>query len=360
MHKLAAQLFETEAERMEFVTALTEGEWKEQGLIVVHDSPVINSFPLYRPLPWQPNFVRRLSDAGDFKPAKHPLYAKGAYYSLDFSSAFAASAMMAIPRAPRRILDLCSSPGGKAVFAWRAFLKDAESAVDGPRLFCNEIMRKRVGTLVENLIRCKITDSAVTPLDPSVWSHYGRGKFDLVIVDAPCSGQSLYAKGSFTEGAFDPKNMVLCISRQRRIVGHALDCIRPGGYLLYMTCTFNKEENEKVINWITRKFEGVKAVEVPGLEAYRSRFTEEPCYRLYPQSGLGAGAFTCLLKTPGGPEDDIIPPDLPKMNFDPMWIYGEDWPMPVRTRKMPVLEKVEPEEPLDDLMKEVLGEDEST
>jgi hypothetical protein len=104
----------------------------------------------------------------------------------------------------------------------------------------------------------------------------------------------------------------------------------------------------------------VKAVEVPGLEAYRSRFTEEPCYRLYPQSGLGAGAFTCLLKTPGGPEDDIIPPDLPKMNFDPMWIYGEDWPMPVRTRKMPVLEKVEPEELLEDLMKEVLGEGEST
>jgi 16S rRNA C967 or C1407 C5-methylase (RsmB/RsmF family) len=86
-------------------------------------------------------------------------------------------------------------------------------------------------------------------------------------------------------------------NRQKRIVANAIGTIAPGGYLAYMTCTFSRAENEAVIEWVMKKFPYLHAIPVPGLSAYQSTQADFPCYRMFPQSGIGAGAFACLLQS---------------------------------------------------------------
>jgi 16S rRNA C967 or C1407 C5-methylase (RsmB/RsmF family) len=297
MTRQARSLFDDSAEIDAFTTALLEGTTRGLSILVLEEKTELGAFPKMRALPWQPEWAMRLREP--FRPGAHPLHAKGAYYSLDFSSVFAASAMLAIKVPPVRVLDVCASPGGKSVFAWRAFLRDGDP--ESRVLICNETIRKRCGTLIENLKRCKIAGSSVGSADPSVWAKKAAEQFDLVLVDAPCSGQSLLAKGEVAEGCFHPTMIDMNVSRQRRIVGNAVHCIRPGGHLLYMTCTFSKQENEKLIAWVLREHPFLEAVEVPELLEHRSTYADFPCYRLFPQSGLGAGAFSCLLRHTGEP-----------------------------------------------------------
>lgn len=281
----AAQLFKTEDEQKKFYDALKAGVSREQAIIVLQNKAEIGAFPKLRPTPWQPEFVVRLMDG--FKASTHPLYEKGAFYSLDLSSCFAASAMLAIPDPVESVLDVCAAPGGKSIFAYRA--------LSPAKMVCNEVIRKRGVFLQENLDRCQIPAEVVS-LDPSALAQRMRDMFGLVIVDAPCSGQSLPAKNEAADGAFNPKIISECVNRQHRIAGHAARCVAPGGYLLYMTCTFAREENEKVVHWLIREYPDFETVEVPKLEAFRSPFSEGFCYRLYPQMGVGAGAFTSLLR----------------------------------------------------------------
>lgn len=310
MRKQAEALFDDLKEQEKFLAALIEGDSKGQAMIILEDRPEIGAFPKQRAFPWQPPFIVRI--LGDFRPSKHALYAKGAYYTLDFSSAFAASVMTAIEKPPQTVLDLCSSPGGKAIFSWRAFKPTF--------MLCNETVRKRCTTLIDNLKRCHIEGSAVGSADPSVWARKAEGQFDLVIVDAPCSGQSLLAKGDEAEGCFDPQMIDMCVGRQRRITANAVQAMRPGGHMLYMTCTYAKKENEKIIEWLLSEFPDLEAMEAPLLYEFRSKYTDVPCYRLFPQSGIGAGAFSALVRKKGEPEGPaVIPEDLPVF-----WRYGQE------------------------------------
>lgn len=310
--KLAEDLFSDETERAAFLRVMEAGDAKEQAIVVLDPVPQVRTFPRLAPLKWQPDWVHRIEP--DFKPSKHPLYAKGAYYSLDFSSVFSASAMLAIPGRVGRILDLCASPGGKSVFAWKVFSPDL--------LLCNETIRKRATTLIQNLHRCGITHSAVWSADPSVYAkRYSEG-FDLVICDAPCSGQSLLAKGDKAPGCFDSEMIDMCVGRQRRITGNAVKCLRPGGYLLYATCTYGFKENEKVISWLLAEHPELEAVEVRHLTEFKSRYTDFPCYRLFPQQDLGAGAFVALLQKRGDPEFEEK--DLGEVSAN--WRFGEPLP----------------------------------
>lgn len=315
MRKQAVNLYpDNESEQERFLTALTSGLSREQAILALQDRGEIRNFPKYRALPWQPEFALRVMDS--IRPSKHPLHEKGAFYCLDFSSVFAASAMLAIQEKPRRILDLCSAPGGKGIFAYRAF---------GPELLvCNEVIVKRVEVLKSNLERCRIERSVITSLDPSVWARAGKEAMDLLIVDAPCSGQSLLAKGDRAEGAFDQRNIGMCVSRQRRILGNAYHTVAPGGHLLYMTCTFAKEENERMMKWLMREYGDLEAVESPSMAAHQSAYADFPCYRLFPQDGIGAGAFSCLLRKAGN-----RPEELPELRARIRWRYGQE-PAPPR------------------------------
>jgi 16S rRNA C967 or C1407 C5-methylase (RsmB/RsmF family) len=317
MLKQAASLFKDARERESFVRALCEGGAREQAIIVLIDRPEFGAFPKLQPLAWQPPWIVRLAES--FRPARHTLHDRGAYYCLDFSSVFAASVMLAIETPPRRVLDLCASPGGKAIFAWRAF--------DPEVLMCNESVRKRTGSLIANLERCGVERSQVWSADSSVWVQKGKEAFDLVLVDAPCSGQSLLAKGNDAHGCFSPTMIDMCVGRQRRIVGNAYHCLRPGGYLLYMTCTYAIKENEKLVGWLLKEYPDLEAVEAPFLSEHASRFADFPCYRMFPHQGLGAGAFSCLVRKRGEP-----PAHWPPLEALPAsWRFGDFRPpSPIR------------------------------
>jgi 16S rRNA C967 or C1407 C5-methylase (RsmB/RsmF family) len=300
-------LFAEREEQDAFIQAVMAGESREPAILVLQDREEIRAFPREFPEPWQPEFVVRLRS--DFRAGKHPLYEKGAFYSFDFSSAFAASLMQAVASPARRVLDLCASPGGKAVFAWRLFRPVT--------LFCNEVIHKRTGALIANLDRCRIKGSAVWSADPSVYARRAAASFDLVLADVPCSGQSLLAKGESADGCFLPHMVDKCVGRQRRIAGMGAQCTAPGGHLLYMTCTYTAKENERVVEWLARTYPEMEAVEFPAMARFRSSLSDLPCYRLFPQQGLGAGAFACLLRRAGEPAE------LKQLNLTPTWRYGD-------------------------------------
>ncbi|RYD17239.1 MAG: RsmB/NOP family class I SAM-dependent RNA methyltransferase, partial [Verrucomicrobiaceae bacterium] len=310
MLKQVTQLFpQDDVTKRQFMDALLLGESREQAIIVLEDRPEIQAFPRERHMEWQPEFVERLRP--DFRPARHPLYEKGVFYSLDASSALAASTMLAIPVAPKRILDMCASPGGKSVFAWRAFHPEL--------LVSNEIIRKRHPSLIANLDRCHIEGSRVTAADPGVWGRRFPETFDLVLADAPCSGQSMLAKGEDAEGCFHANMIDMNVGRQRRILGNAYQACRPGGHILYTTCTYSLKENERVVEWLLKEYEGqIEAVARPEMAEFQSRYSEIPCYRLFPHQGLGAGMFSCLLRKGGEiPEHPASLEGLPGV-----WVYG--------------------------------------
>ena len=279
----AAQLFKTEEEQKKFYDALKAGVSREQAIIVLQNKAEIGAFPKLRPTPWQPEFVVRLMDG--FKASTHPLYEKGAFYSLDLSSCFAASAMLAIPDPVESVLDVCAAPGGKSIFAYRA--------LSPAKMVCNEVIRKRGVFLQENLDRCKVPAEVVS-LDPSALAQRMRDMFGLVIVDAPCSGQSLLAMGKDAHGAFHPNIINMNANRQKRIVANAAQWVNPGGWLAYMTCTFSPDENEGVIQWFLARNPEWRIVPVPHLATH----AKEVGYQLYPHQGHGAGGYCCLLRAP--------------------------------------------------------------
>lgn len=305
--KLSRQLFEAADSQQAFVNALTDPTPALSSLLWTQPRPTDVPFAIAPPLPWQPTFVDRLADP-DIRPGQHPLHEAGAFYCLDFSSVFAASVLLAIPQPDSPILDLCAAPGGKSLFAWIALRPQ--------QMLCNEVIGKRVGMLLSNLKRCGAQGSIVLNLDTQILAQEIPHAAPVVIVDAPCSGQSLLAKGSKAPGCFHPVSINKNANRQKRILANAAQLVAGEGYLAYMTCTYSPEENEKVCEWLLEKFPTFQPVSVPHLAAYQSHLVDWPCYRLWPQLGLGAGAFTALLRntapTPQNPlsEDFLGRPDL--------------------------------------------------
>lgn len=284
--KLSRRLFTDVSLQEKFVTALTQPQTFHPCILWCREKP--NEIPFWAEITtnWQPEFIDRL--ALDTKPGQHFLHNQGYYYCLDFSSVFAASILLTITSPIKVIFDICAAPGGKGIFAWRVFQPDL--------LIANEVIGKRLGMLISNLKRCQIQPSVVMNRDPSVLAEKYDRTSDLVIVDAPCTGQSLLAKGEKAVGCFHPANINQCANRQKRIIANSAKIVAPQGYLAYMTCTYSIEENEEVCQWLMKKFPHFQAIEVEHLRDYRSHLTTFPCYRIWPQDGLGAGAFAALFK----------------------------------------------------------------
>lgn len=286
LRKLTQRLFNDVVEQEKFIDALIYSQPFSPCILWCRDRPNELPFEAIDPLPWQPKFVDRLTVGT--KPGQHLLHQQGDFYCLDFSSVFAASVMEAIEQPISVALDMCASPGGKSIFAWRALQPEL--------LFCNEVIGKRLGALVSNLKRCQIQPSATLNVDSQVLAEEVSGAIDLVIVDAPCTGQSLLAKGDKAPGCFHPVNINKNANRQKRILANSAQIVAPQGYLAYMTCAYSPEENEQVAEWLLERFPQFEAIEIPHLFEYRSHLSDLPCYRLFPQSRLGAGSFTILLR----------------------------------------------------------------
>ncbi len=282
--KAVDSLFDSPESREAFAEAVCSGQCQSPALIWTSPRPDELPFPVLPVAEWQPGFV----DAVPYSAGagRHPLHEAGAYYCLDRSSVFEASSLMDL--APRgNILDVCSSPGGKGIFAARAL---------SPKLLiCNEVIGKRSAALISNLSRCRIP-AYVTNADVSVLGNAWPAGFQLLIIDAPCSGQSLIARGKKNPGCFHPSNIQLNSNRQKRILATASAMTAGEGHIAYMTCTYSREENEGVVEWFLKRFPDYETVEIPRLKSGRSQLSEQFCYRLFPQNRFGAGGFTTLLR----------------------------------------------------------------
>lgn len=284
--KLSRRLYVNSEQQEQFIRALTQPQSFNNTILWCQPKPDDFLLNVAKPIDWQPNFVDRLEL--NEKPGQHPLHEKGYFYCLDFSSVFAASILLTIPQPVNLIFDMCAAPGGKSIFAWKV--------LQPKLLIANEVIGKRLGMLISNFKRCQIQPVVVLNRDSSIFAEAMAKSSDLVIVDAPCSGQSLLAKGEKAPGCFHPTNINKNANRQKRIIANSAQLVAPKGYLAYMTCTYSPEENEQVCEWLLNKFPQFKPVEVNHLQNYQSHLTAMPCYRIFPQSGLGAGAFAALFK----------------------------------------------------------------
>lgn len=283
---MARALFSDEAQQREFLDAIQRREAGATGVVWLNE-PVKKRLLATGVRPdWLPQWID-VSAHGE-RPGKSDEHEHGEIYCMDLSSTFACAVLSEIKTPVRIVVDVCASPGGKGILARRY--------LDPALLVGNEVIGKRTAQLISNYKRCRIAPSVVTSLDPEILGEELAGCGDLVIVDAPCSGQSLLLKGMAAPGAFHPATIGMNERRQRRILAHSASSVAPGGYLLYSTCTFSREENEDNLEWFLKKFNGFSAVPVELLCAYQSHLSREPCYRLWPHMGKGAGAFSALLR----------------------------------------------------------------
>lgn len=282
---LAEKLYaERPEEGRHFSEAILLQSARLPALFWLHTPPNPRPFGRHILTSWQPDWVDQIEETT--QAARRDEYFEGKYYVLDYSSIVTASPLLLLPHC-ETILDMCSSPGGKAILAARIHTPN--------ELVCNEVVPKRHAALVSNLRRCRI-EANVTRLDPQRFKENYQEYFDLVMVDAPCSGQSLVSRGIEAEGAFLRHVVNANMTRQRRILANAAACVKNGGYLLYTTCTYSYEENEKNAKWFLRTHPTWNSVAVPHLQDYQSDHANLFCYRFGPQVGLGAGGFSCLLQ----------------------------------------------------------------
>jgi len=297
--KLTRRLFTNTSEQDKFIHTLINPQPFHPCIIWCQEKPQDSPFSLVEAISWQPNFIERLSLSE--KPGKHPLHTQGYFYCLDFSSVFAASTLLVINQPINYIVDMCAAPGGKGIFAWKLLQPDL--------LIANEVIGKRLGMLISNLKRCHVQPSLVTNRDSSIFAQEIPLSRDLVIIDAPCTGQSLLAKGVKAPGCFHPSSINKSANRQKRIIANSAQIVAPQGYLAYMTCAYSPEENEQVCQWFLKRFPQFQAVEIPHLQSYQSHLTDMHCYRMFPHHGLGAGAFTALFQ-------NIDDGEMREMNLD--------------------------------------------
>ena len=280
--RLAARLFDDPAEREAFVAALAAGD-SARPVEVVEAAEPDSQLP-----DWVPGFVGLRSGAARA-------------YGLDLSSVWEMQPLSVVGPV-RRMLDLCAAPGGKSVLASHWVRPECHLA--------NEVVPKRLGILRHNLARCRVA-AFTQRLPPVGWASRAPGSFDLVLVDAPCSGQSLVARGVENPGCFHPSTLKGNAMRQRGILAAAAACVAPGGWLLYSTCTFAPEENEKNMAWFGKRQPGFHALELDAMARWRSPLGRVPGYRLGPHEGLGSGGFCCLWRRDGEPGE--LPPLDPEL-----------------------------------------------
>ncbi len=294
VQKVATALFAEAADQERFLDALTRGYGKITAVAWLRGEPLLGLFRFGNRPTWLPSWIDVAADGE--RPGGLAAHNEGLFYCLDLSSAFACAALSEVRTSVSLIVDVCAAPGGKGIVA-RRYLSPS-------MLVGNEVIRKRTAQLISNYKRCCIDPALVTSCDPAVLGEGIPGSAGLVIVDAPCSGQSLVLKDHEAPGAFHPATISTNERRQRRILAHASTLVAPGGYMLYSTCTFSREENEDNLCWFLEKFPEFSAVPVASLQEHQSHLSAVPCYRLWPYQGQGAGAFCALLlradtSTPG-------------------------------------------------------------
>ena len=242
------------------------------------------------PVPWEPEGFYYDPET---RPGLHVYHEAGVYY-LQEASAMAPVALLD-PKPGERVCDLCAAPGGKTT-------QIAGRMLGQGFLVCNEINPKRAKILSRNIERMGVANALVTNEHPETLAGRFPGFFDRVLVDAPCSGEGMFRKEEAAVTDWSQETVQMCARRQREILDSAARLVRPGGRLVYSTCTFAPEEDEETV--------------AAFLEAH-PEFTPEPVeapwfvpgenasYRMWPHKLLGEGHFAAVLRKTQGESGEV-------------------------------------------------------
>lgn len=232
-----------------------------------------------RPVPWCPTGYY-YEDAA--RPGKHPYHAAGLYYIQEPSAMSAAELLM--PQPGETVLDLAAAPGGKTT-------QIAASMQGEGVLISNEPHPQRAKILAENVERMGIRNTVVTQALPHELAAKFPRTFDRIMLDAPCSGEGMFRKDPEAMAEWSPKSVELCAARQWDILQDAVTMLKPGGKIAYSTCTFNRQENEDMMQRLLGAYPRLKLI------------AEK---RIWPHLQEGEGHYAALLELAGDAEDDAV------------------------------------------------------
>lgn len=230
---------------------------------------------------------------------KHPYHMAGLFY---FQEPSAMSCGDAIPiNEGDYVLDLCAAPGGKST--------QVAIRLNGTGLLVsNEIIKKRAVILSENIERMGLKNVIVTNESPKKLEEKYPCFFDKIIVDAPCSGEGMFRKEDFFESDWSIEHTVSCSERQKNILSSAMKMLKPGGFIVYSTCTFSPEENEMIVDYLLDNYplrlepcdnltmvsSGISSLSKKGYDMSHAR-------RIFPHKNKGEGHFIALFRHTGTP-----------------------------------------------------------
>lgn len=257
--------------------------------------------PEGRYLPHRPSFVA------------DPRFHAGAYYVQEASSMLL-HALLDLQE-PVRILDMCAAPGGKSTLL-------ASAMPAGSVLVSNDVVPARTNILTENMRRWGNSNVIVTKRDAAAFARLPNF-FDVILVDAPCSGEGMFRKDETSVSQWSQNLIDMCAVRQKDIVSSVLPALRPGGTLIYATCTYAAEENEHIIDWLLDTYElephpvestAGEMLEQTGVTPVTIQNTEHAAFRCFPHRVKGEGMFFCRLKKSGdAPVSPLSPAETPTL-----------------------------------------------
>ncbi|MDR2563393.1 MAG: rRNA cytosine-C5-methyltransferase [Prevotellaceae bacterium] len=244
-----------------------------------------------------------------------PLFHAGAYYVQEAASMFVERCFERVRSFGqlRTALDLCAAPGGKSTHLASLLCGEA-------LLVANETIRSRLGSLRENMSKWGKPNVIVTNSDPKEFKQLGDF-FDFVLVDAPCSGEGMFRKEAEALKQWSIDLVKHCAARQRRIVSEVWEALRPGGFMLYSTCTYNLLENEETASLIVNEL-GAETVSVDVSDCRNIESSEYQGirgYRFFPHKTRSEGFFACLMRKSGEKTDATsrgIKRKIPKKEYD--------------------------------------------
>ncbi len=263
--------------------------------ISVEEFRKLNIFDLGENVPWCP---QSFFLPGTQRLGQHPFHAAGLYYLQDPSAML--PAQLLAPKPGEWVLDLSAAPGGKTT--------QLAALMQGKGLLvANEIKNKRIGHLIQNVERWGAGNVLVTNETPERLADTFGAVFDAVLVDAPCSGEGMFRKDQGARAGWTQQMVEGCAVRQRNILAIAAKLVRPGGRLLYSTCTFSPEEDEGVIDELLRANPDFSVAETQPQEGFDQGQPQwigahpslRHAVRLFPHKVQGEGHFACLLHRQG-------------------------------------------------------------
>ena len=223
-----------------------------------------------------------------------PLFHAGAYYVQEASSMFLEEAIKQTVDLSKsiKVLDLCAAPGGKSTLIQSIMSKES-------LLVSNEVIKTRVNILSENITKWGAANVIVTNNDPTDFQRL-QNYFDVIVVDAPCSGSGLFRKDAKAIDEWSEKNVELCARRQQRILADIMPSLKEGGILIYSTCSYSEQEDEAIADWLVEQF-AVSSLQLAidedwGLVETVSEKEKTYGYRFYPYIVKGEGFFIAAFK----------------------------------------------------------------